>query len=254
MPQSTKPKDHDPHQEAEGLPVDSGSNQSSIPSEPPRPKQPKQTQLMLAEEKFPVETSHSTDPFALQWEERLRRLEDSLAQLQDLNQIESRVAERVATQIRKDLPAERKTSSVDSAKARATNDAASNVIWSFGRQLLGGGTRTKSLRNETNGHQTSDHQPVSFLWSTVADLRAMVYMFVDPRYSAPVWGRGAAVLLVLAFLFSAWWAPGAMIPLVGWLIVKVFELLVAFVLIKVLTYEARRYRQTAPDLPSSLRL
>ena len=37
-------------------------------------------------------------------------------------------------------------------------------------------------------------------------------------------------------------------------VAKVLQLVIAFVLFKVLAHEARRYRETSPDLPPSLRL
>ena len=50
------------------------------------------------------------------------------------------------------------------------------------------------------------------------------------------------------------WLPFAIIPIVGPIIEKAGELVVGFMLFKVLGNEARRYRETAPDLPPSLRL
>jgi hypothetical protein len=44
------------------------------------------------------------------------------------------------------------------------------------------------------------------------------------------------------------------IPVVGGLLNKVIDLVLAFLLFKVLGHEARRYRETAPDLPPTLRL
>jgi hypothetical protein len=48
--------------------------------------------------------------------------------------------------------------------------------------------------------------------------------------------------------------PFASVPLFGWIPERVAQLVTAFLLFKVLGHEARRYRQTAPDLPRTLRL
>jgi hypothetical protein len=62
----------------------------------------------------------------------------------------------------------------------------------------------------------------------------------------------------LVIVASGWWVPGGGVPVFGTyfhpLLVKGIDLLLAFVLFKVLGYEARRYRETAPDLPPTLRL
>ena len=48
--------------------------------------------------------------------------------------------------------------------------------------------------------------------------------------------------------------PGTSIPWIGTLIDKLVDVPLAFLFFKVLSYEARRYRQLSPDLPVSLRL
>ncbi len=88
----------------------------------------------------------------------------------------------------------------------------------------------------------------------VAELRAMARMFVDPRYRMSKAGWAASLGLFVAFLFSYWWVPGTSIPLFGTWINKAIDLVLAYALFRVLTREARRYRETAPDLPPSLRL
>ena len=78
-------------------------------------------------------------------------------------------------------------------------------------------------------------------------------MYVDPRYSMPWLGRLLPLVLLAAFIASYYWAPFTSVPGVGWLLNKALDLLIAFVLFKVLGHEARRYRETAPDLPPGLR-
>ena len=86
------------------------------------------------------------------------------------------------------------------------------------------------------------------------ELRAILRMFVDPRYRMSWGGRVTAIVLALAFAFSYWLVPGTSIWAFGYCLDKVTDLVLCFALFKVLTYEARRYRETAPDLPPSLRL
>ncbi len=93
------------------------------------------------------------------------------------------------------------------------------------------------------------------LWDTWAEVRAIVRMFVDPRYNLPWSARVLPLILLAAILTSKYWVPFSSIPFLGsWLLVKFVDLLLAFLLFKWLGHEARRYRQTSPDLPAKLRL
>jgi hypothetical protein len=86
----------------------------------------------------------------------------------------------------------------------------------------------------------------------LAEVRAIHRMFVDPRYSMSWTGRIVPLILVVLFVFPYYWVPFA--TLLGWIIERPVQLLVAYILVKTLQWEARRYRETAPDLPASLRL
>ena len=92
---------------------------------------------------------------------------------------------------------------------------------------------------------------LSEMW---AEVRAFRYMFFDPRYRMSTIGRVLPSLLLIAFLTTGFWLPGANLPGVGGLLQRAVELIIGFALFKVLSHEARRYRRTAPDLPRSLRL
>jgi hypothetical protein len=87
-----------------------------------------------------------------------------------------------------------------------------------------------------------------------AEARAIQYMFFDPRYRMPWGGQIIPLLLLAAFMTTGFWLPGAGAVGIGWIIEKCVGLLLGFALFKSLSREARRYRQTAPDLPPSLRL
>jgi hypothetical protein len=93
-----------------------------------------------------------------------------------------------------------------------------------------------------------------FLLELWAEARAIQYMYFDPRYRMSWHAWLIPLLLLAAFITTGWWVPGADIVGMGRLIVKAVELILAFVLFKMLAREARRYRETAPDLPPWLRL
>lgn len=76
------------------------------------------------------------------------------------------------------------------------------------------------------------------------DVRTMTAMVVDRRFRLG-WGTWAVLILCLPALFlSGWWFPPAWIPVVGWLFVKLVDLLLAFCIWKTLAREARRYEAT----------
>ena len=87
----------------------------------------------------------------------------------------------------------------------------------------------------------------------LTELRAIYWMFFDPRYRLSWLARLAPLVIGALILTSSFWMPGAAIPFVGPVIDKVADLILAYGLYKYLSYEARRYRETAPDLPPGLR-
>ena len=87
----------------------------------------------------------------------------------------------------------------------------------------------------------------------------MLYMFVDPRYRLSWMGRFVP-LIIIALILTDWiWVPGATllsvpgVAILASIWIKFVNLVLAFVLFKVLSREAQRYRETAPDLPSHMR-
>jgi hypothetical protein len=185
--------------------------------------------------------AHPTDDRTL--EQRIRRLEDALAQLQSQQGIEARIVSQ---------PAPPRPSSPPSAAPPASTAA----LFDMGKRLLG--TAAEAITPAPAPHTppvTARARAVWFLWDTWAEARAIARMFLDPRYHLPWSARIFPIVLLAAILFSKYWVPGSSIPFLGdWLLVKLVDTLLAFVLFKWLGQEARRYRQTSPDLPPSLRL
>ena len=163
-------------------------------------------------------------------EERIRRLEEAVDQLGQLQALEQRVADRVATQLRREPPAP--------APAPAPSVLASAAaLVDAGRQLLP--SAEPPPRPGPHG---------GWLWllrEALTELQATFYMYVDPRYRLSWIGRVVPPVLLVLFVFSSWW--------LGTLLVKPVELLLCYGLFKVVGVEARRYRETAPDLPPHLR-
>jgi hypothetical protein len=181
--------------------------------------------------------------------ERIERLEEALAEVQNLQGIEQRVAERVAIQLQREKPATGQLGSPVLAKAAALLDAGKNLIPSLARQEVPPGPAP-----QPQPHPHPQSHRMWLVWETLAEARAILRMYVDPRYSLSWTGRMIPPILLAAFVFIHYWLPFAIVPIIGPIIEKAGELVVGFVLFKVLGHEARRYRETAPDLPPSLRL
>ncbi len=170
-------------------------------------------------------------------EDRIRRLEEALARLQEARARDAR-NEAPAGAIQAGLPAERPTSGGFLA------EMGRRIFRPSGPVPVAPGTSPPEKRR-------------SLLWETVAEGRAIVRMFFDPRYRLSWTGRVVPLFLLAMIATSHWWGCvlGTELPLgIGSLMDKVVDLVLAFVLFKVLGHEARRYRETSPDLPPNLRL
>jgi hypothetical protein len=170
-------------------------------------------------------------PTAPSLEERVRRLEDAVTLLQDRRPPEARP-----------LPPPAPTAIRLNVAKLPPRPAApvATVVPASAPGIVSSGTRGGIL---------------GFLWDTWAEMRAIVRMFVDPRHNLPWSARVLPLVLLAAILTSKFWVPFSSVPFLGdWLLVKLVDLLLAFLLFKWLGHEARRYRQTSPDLPAGLRL
>src|SRR5947209_3629040 len=97
------------------------------------------------------------------------------------------------------------------------------------------------------------HRPEPWLLVVIyAELRAMSRMYFDPRYHMSWRSRLLIPLLIVGIVLSRMMI--ASVPLIGWLLDIVLFPVLLYVLIKVLSREATRYRATSPDLPPVLRL
>ncbi len=90
------------------------------------------------------------------------------------------------------------------------------------------------------------------LFEIYAEGRAILRMYFDPRYRMSWHSRLMIPLLIVGIVLSRMMI--ASVPLIGWLLDIVLFPVLLYVLIKVLSREATRYRLTSPDLPPGMRL
>jgi hypothetical protein len=184
-------------------------------------------------------------------EQRVRRLEDAVATMQDTRQLEERVVERLTRQAPVATP----------AAVAAPNS--SGLLLEASRRLLPAAVdviqaEARSADAQARHANPQATRPAWLLVDTYAEVRAMFYMYVDPRYRMTWTGRVVPLVLLAAVLTSMFWFPflGAayqVSPFVGILLMKPIDLVLAFFLFRILGREARRYRETAPDLPPAIR-
>lgn len=86
----------------------------------------------------------------------------------------------------------------------------------------------------------------------LAEFRAMIRMYIDPRYRLTWQTRLLPALILVAMFLS--WLTFAHLTLIGFLLDRIVFLVLAYALFKVLTREATRYRMNSPDIPPSMRL
>jgi hypothetical protein len=198
--------------------------------------------------------ANGTSPRVAALEDRVRRLEDVVASLQDTRPLEERVLEGLTARLE---------------RARNPSDLANSagLIIDAGRRLLpaavgalqeGVNAADAEAQAQARGAAGSNRRPW-LLFEVYADLRTMMRMYVDPRYRMGWQGRILPVALLGAIVTSWFWLPGtatlgAISSALGTLYMKAFDLAIAFVLCKVVHREVQRYREISPDLPPSLRL
>jgi hypothetical protein len=182
-------------------------------------------------------------------ERRVRRLEDAVASLQDTRQLEDRVVERLS-----------RLQPAPAAPAREANTG--RLILEATRRLL----PAPAVEVVPNPADAAPRSPASlpaprsvwFLYDTYLELRVLLRMFVDPRYRLTWTTRTVPLFLLAAMFLPGLWVPGASLinnsPMLYWWVYTGVNLVLGYFLFKILTREALRYRQTAADLPASLRL
>jgi hypothetical protein len=173
-------------------------------------------------------------------EQRLRRLEDAVAELQDVRPLEERIVERVYRRLNHD---------------RGTTVGDSAGLIKTGGQLLPAALdliRTKADDAERQHvHPAGNLRRSWLLVDAYAELRTMLRMFLDPRYR-PSWSARIVPLALLVLIMTSWiWLPGtSILPTIMRIVDKIIDIALAFLAFKILHREARRYRERVADLPA----
>jgi hypothetical protein len=170
-------------------------------------------------------------------EERVRRLEDTVAVLQDTRHLEDRVVERVASRL--------------GGNTSTAIQESSGLLAQMGRKVLPAALEASRQSTETaeNSGPVSP-PPVRQPWvffELYHELRSMVRMYLDRRYRASLMARVVPIVALTIFLFS-WFFIDSM-RIIGPLLDKIVDLILICVVYKVLSREVQRYGQAVGHLP-----
>ena len=164
-------------------------------------------------------------------EQRVQRLEGAVAAMQDTRQLEERLVERVAARI--------------NGSMQTAGGSTTGIIIEAGRKFIPAALDTMRSQGGQPEGETGARQPWLLL-DIYDEFRSIYWMFLDPRYRLSWTGRLAPLAIVFV-LFSSWLFFGTFL----WGIVdKVFSLVLIVLAYKVLSREARRYRQMVPGFPT----
>jgi hypothetical protein len=156
-------------------------------------------------------------------EQRVQRLEDAVASLQDTGPLEERVTQRVTERLQGRVPpAEQITRSRPPLAGKPPPATVPPAAVPPGPQVV--------------------RQPW-LLFDVLAELRAMVRMFFDVRYHVGWSARLTVLVLIPLLLLSHWWLPLTGVWLFGDLFDKIVDLILALFIYKALSREAHRYRE-----------
>jgi hypothetical protein len=180
-------------------------------------------------------------------EERVRRLEETIAQLMQERQGLKHPVVPAATAVAISVPTAKPAPEAPPADSGGAVPSLATVatLVDVGQRLLGHADgESKTAARERSGW---------LIFDALAELRVMLRMYADPRYRMSWRCRTIPPVLVGAIVFSFLWVPGGSYNNIGWFICKPFELALTYALFKLLCAEVQRYRELTTDLPSGLR-
>jgi hypothetical protein len=170
-------------------------------------------------------------------EERVCRLEDAVAVLQDTSRLEERILERVAGRL---------DGGILSSNAEATG-----IVVNAGRRLLPAARQTPAAGGEAFSDLPAVlglmQRPSWLLLDFYREVRAMVRMFFDGRFRVSWMARVVPIVAVTLFFVSLLLIHG--ITIIGPVLDRLVDVVLVCIVYKVLSREAQRYCQMVASLP-----
>jgi hypothetical protein len=167
-------------------------------------------------------------------EQRVQRLETAVAALQDTEALEERLVLRVSDRLQNKVAAEAERLAVE--RLAAERRASATVMMSAAE---------KALRSVSPLASPTAARASWIVVDVVLEFVAIYRMFFDFTYKAGWPTRILVLVLLPAILTSSLWFPGSHFWwILGDVLDKLLDLLLAFIMYKALSREAQRYLQT----------
>jgi hypothetical protein len=166
-------------------------------------------------------------PLKRQLDELEKRVQHLEASGQDTSSLEERIASRIADRL---------------SPAPAASPQGPGLL-EAGRRLMPaalGGRRKAAGSSQRQGWLIPE---------LYAEVRAIFWMFLDPRYRLG-WTCRLIPPILVSVLFISWFLLDGRIFYVGTILDRIIEIALVVIAYKVLSREARRYRDTVGDFPS----
>jgi hypothetical protein len=165
-------------------------------------------------------------------EQRIHRLEDAVTALQDTRQLENRLVDRIVERVGRG-------GALASPSGSRKRDSARSLVPAAAINPVE--VRVPPPIPAPPANQTW------FLLDAYHEVRTFFRMFLDARYRVSRGMLPMCIGLLIAIGTSWLWFPPSYLPLVGATLTRIVDLVLAYVLFKLLSREARRYRSTFPD-------
>lgn len=213
---------------------------ASLAPEAPAPEEPRLAAVA------PAATPANGPPPVEALDERLRRLESVLVKLAD-TRTEVHVTEKPAEK------ADAAAAPVASLVPTALREAGKLVLPAaieavMARSAVPAPEAKPAVVPPVAPSPTPEPRSPWLLVDIVTELRSILHMYGDPRYRL-TWPGRLIPALMLVLIFTSWlWLPGTSVLPTSFstTIDKIFDLVLAYFLFKVLSRESRRYRETIP--------
>src|SRR6266542_1069803 len=208
----------------------------------------------------PPRETPAPDPADESLEQRVRRLEDAVATLQDTRPIEDRIVERVSERLgMKPAPPAAPAALPERSEYMVSAERRTTAPPEDRRPPLESITppaalpATLPLAPPTPAAPLPLLKPARYPWllfDLLGELRAMFRMFFDVRYHVG-WSARVTVLILLPLIFTSYyWVPFTSFLIVGTVLEKTVDLLLGFLAYKALSREARRYLELKGQRPA----
>jgi hypothetical protein len=201
---------------------------------PEPPATPANEEAALSGDDVAASASPQPSPVT-SFEDRIRRLEDQVENLRDTRKLEDRVTERIA----KRLERKQANSAIKVPVATGAEPTKSPPMAAI--------APPQDLPPVVVIEGKSAKQPWLIV-DIVTEFKAMLQMFLDIRYRVfyMTWQTKVYPPMLLGMFFLSWLLLSG--SLIGSIIDRVAQLVIAFFLYKVLSREAHRYREIAPQI------